>query len=274
MTVVSDARLPEVSHGVTFTDRPSIVGFTTNETVTIPNEAKDTVHTSPFSAPKREPGKPSPGRQRRTKEEIAEDDRHFASLSNDLRTFVSNEATAMAATVPDETAAKIAPDPQDEADERAESEARRGDKLTREDVRAAVERYTQKHGVAAAVENIGKIIGGSVSEIPDDQKSLQDAIDEIMWAVDEPLKTENKTPVATKDDVIEVMKVYMKKYDGVDDPKKATHTGTDIPAILKKLFGPGVERIGQVPPTPEAYGSALAAINEAVSKNTFNRAAK
>lgn len=98
----------------------------------------------------RERGKPAPGRARRTKEEIAEDDAAEALA----------ESAAAAASKPSISTGEERVDPadveaQDKADEKAEVEAtRKEDKpLTIDDVKALLNGYVQKFGLPATQED-------------------------------------------------------------------------------------------------------------------------
>lgn len=137
--------------------------------------------------PQRERGKPSPGKARRTKEEIAEDE-------------AADKADAERAAAGAETGAEVAdrqisaspedrqdPDnPQDAADEKAETEATKaasGKKLTHDDARGALGKYVNRFGMEAALEDGPKVLNllfgesvSKVSAIPDDQESLAKAV--------------------------------------------------------------------------------------------------
>lgn len=129
--------------------------------------------------PKRERGKPAPGRARRTKEEIAEDEAAEKA-----------EASAPVADAPlistgeeriDPTTAEDAA--QDAADEAAEVAATPAKDLTHDDVRAALQRYVAAYGMPAAMEDGPKVFGmifgqgvAKVSDIPTDQAALAKAI--------------------------------------------------------------------------------------------------
>jgi len=132
-------------------------------------------------APKRERGKASPGRSRRTKEEIAEDEAADAA----------DAAKAAPATAPNISAApenridpaSAADEAQDAADEAAEAEATKPAVLTHDDVRAALKRYVDGYGMAAALEDGPKVLGmlfgagvSKVSEVPDTQDALGKAV--------------------------------------------------------------------------------------------------
>lgn len=134
---------------------------------------------SPFSqqevaanAPQRERGKPAPGRARRTKEEIAEDE--AAEKAGAASQISSNPESRVG---PEDDADTKEADAADEKDEV-------GKTMTLDDVRAAVNGYVQKYGMPAAQEDGPKIFVEALgtppadepywkmSLLPDDQPSL------------------------------------------------------------------------------------------------------
>lgn len=148
------------------------------------------------SAPTRERGKPSQGRARRTKEEIAEDEaaaeadrvRGIYEGVTDQNSADKEMAIVMGGAAistgeervgPEDDAETVA---QDEADEAAETEAAREPEkpLTLDDVRGALGAYVKKYGMAAAQADGPKVIALAlknpaavkVSDIPDDQASI------------------------------------------------------------------------------------------------------
>jgi hypothetical protein len=128
----------------------------------LPEEAQDAkVETRPIptTAIARERGKPAPGRARRTKEEIAEDD--------------AADAAEAAASKPSISTGEERVDPaeveaQDKADEKAEVEAtRKEDKpLTIDDVKALLNGYVQKFGLPATQEDGPLIFKEALGEPP------------------------------------------------------------------------------------------------------------
>jgi hypothetical protein len=153
-------------------------------------------------APKvaRERGKPAPGRGRRTKEEIAEDeawekrqaqiaeraadDERHSRIMEAGRAAVEAEEKANISTgeerIDPTTAADAEQDAKDEADEAA---AITTPALTHDDVRTALRKYQTTFGVPAAIEDgpklLRKLFGAHVakiSDIPADQASLASAI--------------------------------------------------------------------------------------------------
>lgn len=137
-------------------------------------------------APKRERGKPSAGRARRTKEEIAEDeaaDRAEAEAAlagqiaqDEATPLISTGEERIDPTTPEDAA-------QDAADEAAEAAQTAQPTLTHDDVRAALQRYVKAYGMPAAMEDGPKVFGMlfgagvvKVSDIPTDQEALIKAV--------------------------------------------------------------------------------------------------
>lgn len=139
--------------------------------------------------PKRERGKPAPGRARRTKEEIAEDE---AADKADA------EAAAARGSISSDPENRVGPEDepetqeQDKADEQAEVEASRDAEtpLTGEDVRSAMGLYVKKFGLPATQEDGASIFldalgtppkgaeGWKLSVVSEqDQPTLRKAID-------------------------------------------------------------------------------------------------
>ena len=147
----------------------------------------------------RERGKPSPGRQRRTKEEIAEDE-----AAEKAAEPVANISTGAERIDPSQVddAEVVA---QDDADEAAEVEEHRDEAkpLTVDDVKAVVGTYVAKYGMAAVQEDGPKIFVEALgtppegnaywkmSILPADQEKLAHVIDVWNRAVAQnPLKRE------------------------------------------------------------------------------------
>ena len=218
----------------------------------------------------RVPGQPSPGRKRRTKEEMTEDEAYFAA-----RGFATAPATPESVAAISTGEERISPE--DEADERAEADTTT---LTIDDIREAVGRYTARFGIATAQRNVPLILGCAIVEVPDTQEAISEAIakiDRVTQAIGEPegpvieTKPVEKPVLAAKDDVHEALLSYAMKYDGTRDVSQMKHTLEDGPRILSGLFGPEIRRVAEIPATPEQYGAALTAINKAILDNPFNR---
>lgn len=122
-------------------------------------------------APKRERGKPSAGRARRTKEEIAEDEAAEAVNGEVLPPETQSISTGEERIDPAQAA-------QDAADERAQAEATKaaeGKAYTRDDVRSAMVEYVNAHGSGEMAEDLLKVLAKlypandvtKLSEIPD-----------------------------------------------------------------------------------------------------------
>jgi hypothetical protein len=150
------------------------------------------------NAPTRERGQPSPGKSRRTKAEIAEDeaaDKAEADLLGAVDSalvdagFTKDEPAAISTgeerVGPEDDAETVA---QDEADEKAETEAARDPEkpLTLDDVRGALGAYVKAYGMDAAQADgpkVLKLVCGEnclkMSDIPDDQAKLKGVVDGI-----------------------------------------------------------------------------------------------
>jgi len=132
--------------------------------------------------PTRERGQPSPGKARRTKAEIAEDE--AADAADAAQSNISSGAEDR---VDPENADDAATEAADAADETAEADAGRDDEktLTVDDVKALAVEYQEKYGFEAVQEDGAKIFVEAVgappagepfwkfSILPTDQASLQ-----------------------------------------------------------------------------------------------------
>ena len=125
-------------------------------------ETADAEQTQEADEPKRERGKPAPGKARRTKAEIEEDE---AADAADAEPEAKDETPA------DDAEA----DAQDEADEAADPVNAKGADATRDDVREAMLAYAAAKGQPALIADMSALLAemysdGSVkklSEIPD-----------------------------------------------------------------------------------------------------------
>jgi hypothetical protein len=251
------------------------------ETAIAETSAAETAN--PLAGPARIPGQPSEGRKRRTRAEMAEDDAYFAAhpeAAASSGAVITTSAISTGGERVDPAAAA-----QDEADEAAESAAAKTGDLTTEDLRDIIGQYSQKHGIAAAQADVPKLLGGKgIHEIEKTQESLGAAIKAVRDAMDgkqafdppgENLFGDDKPAVveevhATKDDVMDAIKSYAKKFDGQNsDLAKAVMVNADIPLILDRALG--VKQLSKIPADPVSYGKALKAINDAVTGNPFNR---
>lgn len=238
----------------------------------------------PDAARKR--GEPSPGKSRRTKAEIAEDE--AADKADAERDAAATEAGIQANSADDVKPAistgesRVGPDDeQDDADEAAEVEANRKG-LTHDDLRQAVGRYQKKFGMAAAVAGIPALLGCAIVEVA--EADLAAAIAKVDNAVagDAPGPVEDAVPAVadkpvekavTKDDVMAAMLRYAKKFDGQSEDMNAMpHTMADAPKIFGLLFGKDVVKLSQVP--ADGYAKTVAAFDEAIAKDPFKRGAK
>ena len=134
-------------------------------------------------APKRERGKPAPGRARRTKEEIAEDEAAAAAefapeakkLAEEGAQQFAEDRAAMNITAEPENRVDPADAAQDAEDEAADEANAPAPEATRDDVRAAMLAYQAAYGTPALMADMTAILneeypaGGvtKLSEIPD-----------------------------------------------------------------------------------------------------------
>lgn len=132
----------------------------------VPAEKVASATTSALTPSTRERGKPAPGKARRTKEEIAEDEAADAAEASapQIRSNPENRVG------PEDDAAT---QEQDAADEIAEAGAKTSDvsALTHDDVRQTLGRYVKKFGMDAAqadgMKVIGLVCGSDVVKISD-----------------------------------------------------------------------------------------------------------
>lgn len=213
----------------------------------------------PFVASARVPGQPAPGRARRTKAEMAEDEAYFASAPKAepkiVQPFVAN--------------------PLDAQDDKSAS-----DVLTLDSVREAVSRYRKAHSIQAASLHIPTILGCPIMQLPTDQESLAAAIKRIDTAAGLPLpELAPETPVppaptATKQDLMNAIERYRSVFDVATPLKESKIAQSDVMRLLQKLFGPEHHTLPTMPNTPEAYGLAVQAVEEAIVSDPFKRGAK
>lgn len=230
-------------------------------------------------APKRERGKPSPGRARRTKEEIAEDE--AADAADAAKQQAAEEAdlkddVKLAVSTGEE---RVGPDDaQDAADEAAETE-KTG--LASIDVlRRLVGDYQKKHGMPAAVKlcQDGGLIGKPIHEL--DDAGIEAAIAAMQGGAapaksDEQLRDDIVDEIAeaqpkTKADLVEAMMRYADKYDGTRDQAKMVHTPADMPKVFVETFGEGVDKLSKVP--EDKYAEAVAAVEAAIEADPYGKA--
>jgi hypothetical protein len=181
--------------------------------------------------------------------------------------------------------------PEDEATQAADAadeaaEVKPTGKLTHDDVRQAVARYSKKHGLPAATRDIPLILDCGVADLPDDQQALANAVQDIdNWTLTdsgysraEQEPTENafddgpaEPTIWTKADVKAAMMAYGEKFDKTSDPNAMAFTKVDVSKIFSKLFGEGVKAFSQVPDDSESCGRAVDAINRAIADDPFQR---
>ena len=176
--------------------------------------------------------------------------------------------TSVAAKVEAEPVVLPVIDEQDVADEANEAYH---DKLTHDDVRAAVGKYIKHFGIVVGQKNIPALLGCSISDIPDDQNQIKLAILKIEAALAPTLFDEHvvaSEKEITEADVRDALMAYAAKYD-VDD--KMANTLIDGPDILKKTFGPAISALRLVPKDAASLRKAYDAINDATDNNWYNR---
>lgn len=240
------------------------------------DEGFGTIPGSTTTVPARVPGQPSPGKARRTKAEIAEDEaaeklaaaQRVASIKEDV---LAGAAEQQAVYDNPETVA------QDAADEAAESAANKT-KLTHDDLRIAAGRYQKKFGMAAAVAGVPALLGCAIVDVPEADLAAAIAKIDAAVAADAPGPVEDAPAAAekpaekpaTKEDVMAAMLRYALKFDGQDkDMNAMPKTMEDAPRIFTLLFGEGVVKLSQVP--ADGYAKTIAAFDEAIAKNPFKR---
>jgi len=222
--------------------------------------------------PKRERGKPSPGKARRTKEEIAEDE---AADKADAENIVdeSGASSGMSISSGEE---RISPEDeadaaQDAADEAAETE-RNGGLVPRERLRKALGSLGIKAGVEAVKP--GGLIGMTIDQVPEDR--IEDMIARIEGAksgIPAEAKAEEPAPkTATRDDLMQAMLDYAEVFDGTRNPADAKLAQVDAGKVFELIFGEGVTKLSAVP--ADGYDKAIAGIREAIEKNPFKRERK
>lgn len=132
-------------------------------------------------APQRERGKPAPGKTRRTKAEIEEDE---AADAADQAAAEAGEKPAISTGEARVDPANPEEEAQDAADEAADEANQSGPEATREDVRAVMVEYSKKKGLPALNADMTAILkeqfpDGAVtklSEIPEDPEAFSAVI--------------------------------------------------------------------------------------------------
>lgn len=141
-----------------------------HEVAAAPGEATQAQYDAipPAEAPKRERGKPAPGKARRTKEEVAEDDAYYRQ----------NAAPPANISTGEERVDPVNPDDaetveQDAADEAAEVETHRDPvkPLTVDDVKSVMGKYVAKYGMPATQEDGPKVFVEALGAPPEGQPS-------------------------------------------------------------------------------------------------------
>lgn len=223
---------------------------------------------------KRERGKPSPGRARRTKEEIAEDEvAERLDVGGPGVTHAQESGHGERPTVPAISTGEERVDPataaQDAADEAAETAAGTTGAPTLDDLRRLMGAVSRKHGLPFATQIPAKL-GKPIAELTDDE--LPNAIAQVQALLDAddpnaaPVTTA-AAPAATKQDLLNAMFEYADFADGTRNQADMKWTMVDVPVVFDKLFG--VQKLSEVP--ADGYGKAIAGIREMLAKDPFNR---
>lgn len=129
----------------------------------------------------RKRGEPSPGRSRRTKAEIAEDEAAEAAERTEAPPAISTDPENRVDPAAEDSAEVAA---QDAADEAAEVEEHRNndEPLTLEDVRSAMTEYINLYGVAATTEDRPKIFAKALGPVPAGTKNSKGEVVEV-WGL-------------------------------------------------------------------------------------------
>jgi len=173
---------------------------------------------------------------------------------------------------------------QDAADEKAEA-ARNAEKAgsgpTHETLRQLAGEFQKMVGMAAAVKAIPAIVGAeNLAAVPDDKieqaaAALRAAIESAAATGKPATDTTAEQSTATRQDVIDKMMEYGRKFDGAkadpSDPTSMPFTYADCPKIFQLLFGGDTARLSQIPDDPISYGKVVSAIDEAIEKDPFKR---
>ena len=238
----------------------------TEEQAAAYTETEEQFRADDAAKPKRQRGQPSPGKARRTKAEIAEDE--AAEKAPDWNETVQSMISAGEERVDPDAA-------QDAADEAAETAASRtSDAPTLDDMRWLMGAVQKKHGMAVAA-TIPALLGKGVADLtPEELPAALAAVQGLLDGTDQtPVEQKQpETPTATADDVRAAMKRYALKYDGTDtDVAKMKFALEDSPKVFQMLFGEKVLKVSDIPADPAAYAKAVAGLDEMLTVNPFKR---
>jgi hypothetical protein len=234
---------------------------------------------------KRKRGEPSPGKARRTKAEIAEDD--AADAADRLAEGGAGTGHALEAGKGERPTVETATDTaidieQDQADEAAETAANRSsDAPTLDDLRRLMGEVQRKHGMTVAI-GIPKMLGKPIVDLtPEELPAAIARVQGLLDGTDQtPVTAETKAvePTATADDVRAAMLRYAAKYEGYAPPEggpidgsKIQVTSADSAKVFSMLFGEGVVKVSSIPADAASYAKAVAGIEEMIEKNPFKR---
>lgn len=230
-----------------------------------------------LDAPKRKRGEPSPGKSRRTKAEIAEDE--AAEQTGEA----ASEALPSAVDSPET-------DAQDEADEAAEQAERLGDRTTPtlDDVRKALGKVSKQHGIAVAAKLPG-YFGGELAALEESRypeiisemegmlqvdtatlKDMLESSEEGSDAFGGAQAPAEKPP--NRNDLLSAMLRYGEYADGIGELEKmgqAKNTQADLPKIFEAEFGAGVTMQKHI--KDDQLARAISVIHEAIHSDRFKR---
>lgn len=219
--------------------------------------------------PAREPGKPAPGRQRRTKAEIAEDEAR------------STQAGAGAFDTPAISTGEERINPEDAKDEAAEAQQRDadGEDYPTDKLRRAMNRFAELVGPADAIDKIRPLLGGKAPiELSDDEAlAAVGRIEQAIADLNKPAGSivDNAPMSKSLDDWRAEIKAgllaYAEKFDKTSDMAQAKFAQEDGKAIFEMVWPGQPVKLSTLPDEPEKLAKVVSAISRAISSNYFKR---
>lgn len=271
-------------------DPAECLGPATGEVGGISREPQENWTNAAAPAPTRKRGEPSPGRKRRTKEEIAEDEaaEKYEAL-NAGKLEGAQISTGEARVGPEDDAETAA---LDAADEAAEVEASRDPQapLTLDDLRQVVGELNRKMGFAAAVKAVPQILGCAMLDVPDTQEALAEAIAKVRAVINrynedpapaappkEAPPAKKAAPAATPQDVQNAIEAYAAAYGTeatLQDRVAINETVLGpVPAGLKNANGQVVTYWPVSAMPADKLGAVVTAWTAALDGNPYGREA-
>lgn len=233
--------------------------------------ARSPSNTGAFDAPKtetavREPGKPAPGRQRRTKAEIAED-----------------ETRDVADDTPAISTGGERINPADAADEASEAAQRDEDdeETPIEKLRRAMNRYAEIVGPADAIDKIKELLGGkNPIELADDE--ILAAIERVERAATEGNKQaasgsimDDAPKAKSMDDwraeIRAALLAYAQKFDKTTVMAQAKFAQEDGAKIFDMVWPGQTLTLSTLPDEPANLAKLVSALGKAIATNYFKR---